>query len=261
MAKKSPQPGLCVHCQKPFHKLTWDHVLPVAWYPIIDRKVEKWMVPACEECNRKLGKIESRILEKLALCLDPLDYSTFGIPQKIQRAYSGERGKNPEDARRREELRQKLKNSIRIIYDPQKEKILPGFGEQKGVNYPLYRVMDIEWQDLLAFFVKLIRGISYHLDQKIISDDYIFELFFIDEDNPDFSGSSQALIIRDWHHILSTRGESHAIGRSLQIRRFLLDPVGGIYHIKIWNKFNAFVIVIPRENWEEFQTKIQNKDV
>jgi hypothetical protein len=82
MPSRSLSSGKCVHCLGYFNDLTWDHVLPVSWYPDIPSDLEKWAAPSCVSCNKKLGRIEEELLIKLGLCLDPRDKHSLGIPEK-----------------------------------------------------------------------------------------------------------------------------------------------------------------------------------
>ena len=118
MANAHPKPGNCVHCHKFFNNLTWDHILPKSWYPVMDSNIEKWVIPSCLQCNRDLGKLEENLLSKLALCLDPNERNTFGIPQKVHRSINPLLGKDEIDKQYRKAKREKLRKEITILNHP-----------------------------------------------------------------------------------------------------------------------------------------------
>ena len=99
---KRPAPGRCVHCLKQFDTLTWDHVLPDSWYPDGVYNFEKWEVPACERCNKELGKVEESLLTKLGLCLDPQELRSLGIPDRVLHSLNPLYGKNERDRTHRQ---------------------------------------------------------------------------------------------------------------------------------------------------------------
>jgi hypothetical protein len=50
--RKTKHQGKCVHCLQDPVELTWDHVLPVSWYPTTTPpNLEKWQIPSCWPCN------------------------------------------------------------------------------------------------------------------------------------------------------------------------------------------------------------------
>ncbi len=248
MANVHPKPGYCVHCHKFTTKLTWDHILPKSWYPVMDIKLEKWVVPSCLQCNRDLGKLEERLLSKLALCLDPNERYTFGIPQKVHRSINPLFGKDEIDIQHRKAKREKLRNEIKIISKPIEANLLPGFEVIQGLEYKVYGIFEIDFLDLESFFIKIVRGIAYISNNSIIDDNYKFEVFFIDENNPEFQKDLANSIVVDWHNKLDKNGEIFERPPSFIAKRYLVenDKVGGIYNIEIWNCFNAFVIIYPK---------------
>src|SRR5579872_7268616 len=76
--------GKCIYCLNITSELTEDHVLPRLWYVSdITSNEEKWKVPACKNCNGKLGKMEKDLFIKLGLCLNLTNDFTKSVRQKV----------------------------------------------------------------------------------------------------------------------------------------------------------------------------------
>jgi 5-methylcytosine-specific restriction endonuclease McrA len=84
----TPQPVIrCVHCLRETDATTKDHVFPSSWYPdSTPETVQRWTVPSCTDCNTFLGKLETDLLVRLALCLEPASASAAGISSKALRS-------------------------------------------------------------------------------------------------------------------------------------------------------------------------------
>jgi hypothetical protein len=139
---KRPNPGNCTYCLEFSEKLTWDHVLPVSWYPdTTPNNIEKWKVPACRKCNREFGRVEEELLLKLGLCLDPQSIASLGISHKVLRAVNPAYAKNDRDKRVRERKRNKLlKEAVHFDKLPENG-VFPNFGPYDNLIYHGYHAV------------------------------------------------------------------------------------------------------------------------
>lgn len=237
MARRPP-PGRCIHCLKQFDQLTWDHVLPDSWYPELAGNHEKWQAPSCELCNNELGKLEENLLIKLGLCLDPLDMSSHGIPDKVLRSLNPEVGRNERDKEFRQKKRKKTQNETSVYEELPSRSIFPNFGPLPNVIYQGYPTIDINPADLEKFARKVVRGIAYIADKSFIEDTYEIEIFFLDNDKAE-----------GMKKLVNTNGELFDRKPGLLAKRRIIenDPVGGIYYIEIWERFIFYAVVAPKD--------------
>lgn len=237
MPSKPPPPGKCVHCLHDFDELTWDHVLPKAWYPVGLTDDAKWKVPACKSCNHDLGKLEENLLIKLGLCLDPSDRTTLGIPDKVLRSLNPELGKSPRDSKHRLQKREKIIKSVTVYQDLPKVGIFPNFGPIAGLQYNGYPSLEITEQEVNQFGAKIARGIAYLVDGSFIEATYEIRVYIIND--------RAAAPIDD---LLKTSATAFELPPAIHVERALVeqDKVGGIYYIEIWKRFKLYVIVAPK---------------
>ncbi len=225
----------CVHCFQYFEELTSDHVFPVSWFPnTTPENIEKWQMPSCMVCNKKYGKIEEALLIKLGLCISPFSPESFGIPQKVWRAINQNEGKNDRDAKCRKKKKDKI---IRELIDPATvpiTAILPNFGPSGslGPNHGL--AVFVHKSGLDEIGKKLIRGITWVIDEKIIDSKYEIEIYYLRE--------QEALHLIK---LLHAYGKEYSIGPGIRVIRAIAaeDPICGLYSIKIWGRLNMYGIV------------------
>ena len=240
---KRPPPGKCVHCLKDFEVLTWDHVLPESWYPEIMDGEEKWEVPSCESCNKRLGKIEQNLLIKLGLCLDPNDLNSLGIPDRVLRALNPSLGKNERDQKHRLAKREKMIKEVKVFKDLPQIGIFPNFGAQPNINYQEYPVVTLEEDEINQFAEKMVRGIAYISDNSFIDENYIIKPYILDEKK-----SIDLRKLVDSTAIIFDRSPG------LMVKQALVgnNKVAGIYLIEIWGRFRIYAMVTPKD----FATKL-----
>lgn len=232
MAKKPPT-GICVYCHKESDDRTWDHVLPLSWYPETTPKdMEKWKVPVCRSCNQKLGKIENALFKRLGLCLDPTEIASLGIAERALRAVRPSVGKSEKDRLARAREREKLLEEV-IHLEEVPEGVFPGFGAQAGVKYDEYHVLLIPEEWVQAYAQKLVRGMAFVLDKEPIPEDAIIELYIIKED------CDKGLM-----KLLEGVGSVYHRGFGFQVVRSIReDGNAWIYGFLIWQKMKFYVIV------------------
>lgn len=237
MAKR-PSPGKCVHCLKEFKILTWDHVLPDAWYPNTKNNLEKWKVPSCEMCNKELGKVEEELLTKLGLALDPRETRSSGIPDKVLGSLNPLNGKNERDRILRKKKREKVLKNIQFSTMLPENGILPNFGPLPNLEYKVYPSVFIDPNDLTKFAEKIVRGIVYIADKSFIGEEYEIQVYVLDD--------NKATVIRN---LVNENGEIFSREPGFRVTRSLVenDAVGGIYFIEIWGRLRFYVLVFPKK--------------
>lgn len=134
MAKRPP-PGQCVHCLEQCASLTWDHGIPVSWYPD-GPSGKKLKAPSCRPCQDRLAKIERTVLLPFALALDPNDPLAHGIPQAIMRSIDPKQAVKPgmrdDEIAREQRIRSKQLAEVKArIFEPGSScGAFPGFGPE-----------------------------------------------------------------------------------------------------------------------------------
>lgn len=159
----------CVYCLKFFEKLTRDHVYLEAWYPPwYPVNLPKPTVPSCKDCNNNFGRVENRIKNQVGLCFNPQDPLGSHICQSAMRNVNPYMGTNVRDVthrfRKRESLRWKILSGAEI---PEKG-LYPGFGIAPGIPKMYQGAIQISSDDLIAFTEKVIRGVIFLLDGRLI---------------------------------------------------------------------------------------------
>lgn len=165
--------GRCVHCLRFAAEITDDHVFPYSWYPdSTPSTVQRWTVPCCRPCNKELGKMESDLLVRLALCLDPASQPASGIAEKALRSLGIDAGDlSAKEKEHRENKRLKLKAEfIPVAESAQLPGAIPGLTQGGPTEYAL----PIPWAGLSIIAEKIARGCEYRLkDKKFVEPPYV----------------------------------------------------------------------------------------
>lgn len=234
--RRPPPPGPCIHCLNQFEKLTWDHVFARAWYPdTTPDNLEKWEFPACLDCNQKYGALEADLLTRLGLCVDPKSAAAAGISEKALRSIKPEFAKNPKDRKLRQLKREKILREIAWMSSLPEEGYLPNFGPQPGVIYPTKLRVPVHHDQLAQLGTKLVRGITYAVDHKMIPPEYEIGVYFVENKNAE----EQLTLLNRW-------GQSEHRGPGVLVTRMFSvdDPVLALYKIDIWGKLRIFASVL-----------------
>lgn len=236
MAKKFSS-GRCVHCLKHFASLTSDHVLPKSWYPDTTPKdLEKWQIPACDECNNKYGQLENELLLRFGLCLDPTTIESIGIPEKALRSFDPEYAKNERDREHRQKRREKVERELKPIVTFPKESLLPDFGPYYGIKIDQQKVIPVPIAELKLFGEKLVRGTAYVLENRYIETDHKIEVFLPGEIDP-----------QPFIDLLDRFGRDDSCGPGINTRiAFVLsDTQSGVFEFIIWDRLRIYATVEP----------------
>ena len=165
MPEKSPI-GRCVHCLRFTDDITDDHVFPYSWYPeSTPATVQRWTVPCCRPCNRDLGVMESDLLVRMPLCLDPDLEAAKGVSEKALRSLGIDVGNLlPRERQHRENRRLKLKAELIPVADgDQMRGAIPGLAQKFR---PAEYAVPIPWAGLSIIAEKIARGCEYKLKGK-----------------------------------------------------------------------------------------------
>lgn len=96
--------------------------------------VQRWTVPCCRLCNEQFGAMESDLLVRLALCLDPETEAAKGLSEKAFRSLGINAGElAPKEREHRENRRLKLAAEfIPIRAGEHLPGAIPGIAEEHG---------------------------------------------------------------------------------------------------------------------------------
>ena len=236
MAKKFKNTR-CTYCLKHFEKLTSDHVFPRGWYPdTTPQNLEKWQVPACEECNTKYSKIEGELLQKIGLCIAPEKLASLGIADKVLRSLNPKYARNAIDSQHREKNREKLLKNLIPATPSTADSIVPGFGPWPGVELSEQHGILVPKKSLDLFGEKLIRGFTYEMHTRYIEADHEVSVWIAHEEH------AKPLIesIRQ-HGAEYHRGPGIIIGAAYIPE----DPLSGVFKITIWGTLNLYGAILP----------------
>jgi hypothetical protein len=231
-----------VHCLGTFEVLTWDHVFPSGWYPEgTPDDLEKWKMPACRKCNLEHSKGEGDLLVKLGMCIDPDEPKSAGIAEKALRATRASEGRDEQDAKRREALRQKLLRQVLEGDDIPRHAIFPGFGSLPGQSKQEQVAIPVSATAIRRLAEKVVRGLIYVVDGKIVDDPYVVDIHVLDE-----AGAEAIRAALAKHGQVFERGPGIVVTRAVTPE----DELSGFYEVSIWGRFKVYASVMDsrREN-------------
>ena len=232
-----PPAGLCVHCLGWSDQLTWDHVFPESWYPdTTPRDMEKWKVPTCQPCNADYGRLEERLLVRMALALSPDDARAAGIPERALRAIDPDAAKNERDRARREALRHRILGEIIVHGTIPTTGFLPNFGPQSGVDPTVLASIRLaKPTELKRLIFKFVKGMTYVLDRKYLEPKRSIKVHFVGDE-----------AARPVMELLNRAGTTYYRGPGITAIRGVA-PDGtrtALFAFDIWGRFKAYAAVI-----------------
>lgn len=209
MAKK-PGPGRCVHCLNHFEKRNWDHVLPRAWYPnTTPSNLYKWQVPSCKPCNEEYGALETDLLIRLSLCLDPSDPDTAGIVARGLRAIDPSAAHGQADRRSREAKRNQLRREMLEGNQIPTFATYPNFGLREGETTADRGAILVPAESIRKLAEKIVRGITYLQDGKFIEPEVSIDFFALTD-----AGARPIIEVLDAHGEVFSRGPGIVVQRA-----------------------------------------------
>ncbi len=238
MAKR-PNPGRCVHCLADTVARTWDHVLPVSWYPEgTSPDLEKWKVPSCLPCNNALGKIESDLFILIAACLDPFSEGAKGLWDRAKRAMTPELARDEVDRRCREATRVRFISRVRPGASVPVDAIYPGMGPDHGKGYEGRIAFSIPEHLFSRVAEKIVRGIWYLETGGYIEPPHKAIFYAVREEG--------AMQIRE---VLEESGVNRERGPGLEINWVVdeSDLTTALFQIRLWRRVESFVAILAGE--------------
>lgn len=234
--KRKPNPGVCIHCCKTVDDRNKDHVFPKAWYPdTTPPGMERWTVDSCFPCNSAHGKVEKDLIERLGLCFGRGELAAAGIPDKALRSIRPQYAKTDRDRRARAAARERLRKEITISDEPPTEGVFPNFGPQPGVAYPKYMSIYIHPDHLRMLGRKIVRGLTYLLESRLLPDDDAIQIFFV-WDSPEFTALRQQV---------KARGRTLHRGPGILVERAVAagHPEMSMWHITMFGRMKMWAVV------------------
>jgi hypothetical protein len=238
MAKRPPA-GRCVHCLKTCDLLTWDHGIPVSWYPD-GHSGAKIKAPSCRDCQERLQRIEKAVLVPLALSLDPSDPLTRGVPQAVMRSLDPEQAVKPGMSAaaidREKRARQALRGQVqaKMFETDSAHGAFPGFGPEH-VSGSRVAMVGPHINEIRALGEKFIRVALWVMrNHQFVEPDYVTVTDVIDINTvPDV----EALI---------RKGDAMDIfpGVRVTIRTASDQPRTHMSLFELWGRFKLFVSVV-----------------
>ena len=237
-SRKEPS-GQCIHCLGFFENLTRDHVCPESWYPLeYPDNLLKPTVPSCPVCNHKFGNIENRLKNQIGLCLDPGDPLGRHIWQSAMRSVNPYMGTTVRDVTHRfqkwESMRRKILSGDEI---PEKS-LYPGFGITPGIPKKYQGAIRISSDDMIAFTEKVIRGVTFLQNGRLIELPFHIESHAVD--------ASKAAPVEE---LLQIYGQECGPGPFFSVVRALCeDGTTSIFRMVIWGRLVRYGCVTASRN-------------
>jgi len=235
----------CVHCLVETDKITDDHVLPKSWYPEnTPLELEKWTVPSCLDCNKKLGAIEDELRIMLSLHCDPSDPAFKKMLEKTWRSVDPRSGKNKVDSGERAKRMKKLKGRLKPI-SPKSPAIIPNLGAHPSQAHLSEAIgVLIDQKKLHQFGEKMLRGLYYRFEKKYVREDYEVDIFVTRDE---VSHAFDNLVVGNGQRIFRGKGLElvKAVGTD--------DPRLFCCIILIWGRLKLRGTIAPRKTTPEAQ--------
>lgn len=240
---KKPQQyrsGRCIHCLVTSDQINNDHIFPKAWYPDdTPASIQRWTVPSCVKCNEKHGSNEQDLLIWLGSCIGRKDARASGIMEKALRSIKPEFGKNPKDKISRQAKREQFLRATEIVETPTTTGVLPNFGPDPSIQYPVLMTVQIPVEGLIVLGKKIVGGLTYHFESRFIENDneQISIFFEIDKD--------VARIIE----LVERFGQTYDIGPGITVARAVSQGESNavLFKIEIWGRLKIYGELVPRE--------------
>jgi hypothetical protein len=175
----------CVHCLEDLEQETADHVFPRSWYS--DRTpgtIQRWTVPSCPRCNRRLALAEKDLLVTMALCKTGMDGAEAGTSARALRAIGIDAGDLSEKEKsHREQYRRKILSRV-VTYGMVKGFIPSIIGDdpsgQRAEDSEPVAILTI---DLIAPVAeKIVRGLEFKLTGRYIEQPLSLRCFVVPPD-------------------------------------------------------------------------------
>jgi tetratricopeptide (TPR) repeat protein len=172
----------CVHCLENLEHETADHIIPRSWYPDgTPDSVQRWTVPSCSRCNKRLGAAEKELMVTIALCDMGVDAEASGVPSRALRAIGfGTSGLSEKEETHRKKYRRKVLS--RVVPLGVLKDVVPMFPgpEQLGRPRDNMEPVVVLTMDLVAPVAeKIVRGLEFKLAGRYIEPPLSLKTFVV----------------------------------------------------------------------------------
>ena len=193
-------------------------------------------MPSCYECNKNHGRMENDLLLRFGLCIDPAEYKSFGIAQKALRSVDPAYAKKPKDSEHRLKRRHKIMRTLIPSRTIQDEAIFPNFGRHHDYPEADQPGVLVAESDLKMLGEKLVRGITYVVDQYFIEKDHKVEIFFLRDE------AAEPILSQ-----LQKHGTKYECGPGITVLRAIAHdmPTAALFAIEIWGRLHLYAAVRP----------------
>ena len=239
----------CVHCLRDTDSTTKDHVFPSSWYPdSTPETVQRWTVPSCTDCNKYLGKLETDLLVRLALRLDPSSEAATGISSKALRSLGLDVDNlDPKEKEHRDKRRAKIKAELfQHNEDSGTPGAIPGLSSPVGEGSQF--ALPIPWAALSIIAEKVARGCEFKVKDRYVESPYAIRTFITDpeEVSPQFSS----------HRRLIDFGPGCQV-----LRVFCAEDANMVrYRILVWGTLCFHVLIDTEEYFLELDPQLKRAD-
>ena len=232
---KGPGPGKCVHCLSDPVERNWDHVFPKAWYPDVTAKdLAKWQVPSCIPCNTKYGKIESDLLSRFGMALEPQHPASRSVVQTALRSMKGSEGHDDRDKMLRHARGKKIFAETLQGAQIPRGATIPGMGERWGRPVEEQIAILVPAESLQLMTEKIVRGIFYVVDRVFIEPSFKVDFLLLPDDEA-----------AQWRAVLNKFGKVYDRPPGLVVRRALVpdDERSSMFEILFWQQLKTYAMV------------------
>lgn len=230
----------CVYCLRFFKSLTKDHILSVSWYPKDTTPgIEKWTVPACDNCNKRFGKIEEDLFWRLGLTVEINDLAASGIGNKTVQLISLEAATDSQSYLRKTSALMKMIREIKSC-PGNHESILKHSSHRHRLNDG--KAIRIPQEELSLFIEKMARGLEYKLRGKLVETGRKIIIYRPMQNNLD-----DDVLFKKFEKRISSCLQTASCGDGFKIY-FGVNPYNEgnvIYKILIWGRIELWAQIVP----------------
>jgi tetratricopeptide (TPR) repeat protein len=175
----------CVHCLELLKDETADHLVPRSWYPDdTPDSVQRWTVPSCSQCNKRLGEAEKAFMVTIALCDLGDNTEASDVRSRALRAIGIDAtGLSERETRHRERYKRKILSRV-VPYAAVKGRIplLPGTKEFTQPPDDMEPVMLLTMEIVAPVAEKIARGLEFKLTGRYIQPPLSIKTFIVPAD-------------------------------------------------------------------------------
>lgn len=162
----------------------------------------------------------------------------MGIADKALRALNPAAGSSERDARARGANRARILNQALTGADIPTKAIYPGFGPHPTLTETDQIAITVSARKLKQLAEKVVRGLTYLEEGKLIEDSHDIENFVVNE-----AGA------KEFRAALDRFGTTRERLPGMKVRRAVLpeDRVTAIFEIEIWGQLKLYATVTPKK--------------